>query len=110
MHGHTHTSGSMSKDACRSMCMRDCGSAQTDISNESMGVYRSTCPYISTKSTSVHRVTSTENSAVKTVVHGRKNAYNKYGKYKTIWDIGTDIAGKVRKESAILIPYTRVFS
>ena len=34
---------------------------------------------------------------VKTVVRGRKNVYDKYGRYKLIRYIGTGIVGKVQK-------------
>ena len=34
---------------------------------------------------------------MKTFVRGRTNAYDDYGRYKPIWDIGTDVVGKVQK-------------
>ena len=55
------------------------------------------CPYTYTKVTGVHGVTSTDNSTVKTVVCGRKNAYDKYRKHKPIWYISMDVLGKVQK-------------
>ena len=55
------------------------------------------CPYTYTKGTGVHGVTSTDNSAVKTVVRGRKNAYDKYRGHKPIWYISIDVVGKVQK-------------
>ena len=69
----------------------------TDVSNDSTGVHRNTCPYISTKYTGVHVVTSTEEYKVKMVVRGRTNLYAEYRRYKPIWDIVTEVVGKVRK-------------
>ena len=66
-------------------------------STDGTGVHRSTCPYISTKDTSVHVVTSIDESKVNTFVCGRTDAYYNYGRYKLIWDIGMDVLGKARK-------------
>ena len=38
-----------------------------------------------------------EDSNVNTVVYGRTNTYDEYGIYKPIWDIGTDVVGKLQK-------------
>ena len=46
-------------------------------------MHRSMCPYISTEGIYMHRVTSTGNYTVKTVIQGRKNAYYRYGRYET---------------------------
>ena len=76
----TQTHGSTSKDDCGSTSMNACRSAYTDVSTESMVMHGSTCPYISTKGNGVHRVLSTDDSTVKTVVQGITNVYNKYGR------------------------------
>ena len=86
-----------SKDAPGSTFTDNIGSACMDFSTESTGLNRSTCLYIPTKGTVMHRVTSTDNSTVNTVVCGRTNAYDEYVRYKPIRYIGTDIVGKVRK-------------
>ena len=78
-------------------CTEYCVSACTDVSTNITGVHGSTCPYISTKGTGVHVVMSTDESKVKTVVRGRKNMCDEYGRKKPIRDIGTDVVGKVRK-------------
>ena len=72
-----------------SMCM--------EVSTDSTGVHRSTCPYNCNKDTVVHVVTSTEKYKVKTFICSRMNTYAKYGRYKPIQDIGPDVLGKVRK-------------
>ena len=72
-------------------------SACTDVSTDSTGMHGSMCSYISTKGTGVHVVMSTDESKVKTVVRGRKNVCDENGRNKPIWDIGTDVVGKVRK-------------
>ena len=70
----------MSKDNRGSTCTDVFGSVFTDFSTEITGVRGSTCPYILTKYTGVHGVTPTDDSMVKTVVIGRTNAYEKYGR------------------------------
>ena len=45
----------------------------------------------------MHRVTSMDKSRLKTIVRGKNSAHNKYVRYKPIWEIGTDVVGKVRK-------------
>ena len=50
----------------------------TDVSTDCTSMHGSTYPYISTKFTDVHGVTSTEKFRVNMVVHGRRNAYDKY--------------------------------
>ena len=45
----------------------------------------------------MHVVTSTDESKVNTFVSGIKDAYYNYGRSKPIWEIGTDVVGKVRK-------------
>ena len=67
------------------------------VFTESTSVHRSKCPYISTKGTGMHEVTTADDYTVKTAVCGRTNAYDKYGRYKPKRDIGTDVVGKVRK-------------
>ena len=62
-----------------------------------MDMQRSMCLYISTKGTGVHRVTTTNNSTVNTVIHGKNNSYNKYGRYEPKWEIVTYTVGKVWK-------------
>ena len=79
------------------MCTDDIGSACTEVSNESTEVCGSMCPYLPNKRTGVNGVTSTDDSLVKTVVRGRTNVYDKYGRYKLIGYIGTGIVGKVQK-------------
>ena len=68
-----------------------------DVSADNTSMSRNTCPYISTKGTGMHVVTSTYESKVNMFVFGRTDAYYNYGRYKPIWDIGTDVVGKVRK-------------
>ena len=55
------------------------------------------CPYISTKGTGMNVVTFTDESKVNTFVRDITDAYYNYGRYKPIWDIGTDAVGKARK-------------
>ena len=62
-----------------------------------MGVCGRTCPYVPTKGTGVHGVTSMDNYMVRTVVCGRTNAHYEYGRYEPIREISTYIVGKVRK-------------
>ena len=69
----------------------------TDVSTDGTGLHGSTCPYISTKVTGAHVVTSTEKYKLKTCVHGSTNMYDEYGRYKPIRDIGMEVVGKVRK-------------
>ena len=45
---------------------------------DSTGMHGSICPYISTKGTGVHVVTSRDKSKLKTGAHGRINVYDKY--------------------------------
>ena len=79
----------MSKDANRSTCKEDCVSACTDatcmeycvsactgVSTDNMGMHRSMCPYISTKYTDVHVVTSTKKPRVNTFLRIRMNKYD----------------------------------
>ena len=93
---HRHTGGII-KDARGSTCADDCGILCTDDSTDSMGVHGSTCPYFSSKCMGMCGVTSTEGFTVKTVVCSKTNAYDKYRRYKSIWDMGTDVVGKLRK-------------
>ena len=72
--------GIKSKDDCGIMCTDTCGITRTDVSTESTGVHGSMCLYIYTEGTGMHRVTSTEDSTINTVVQGRMNAYDKYGR------------------------------
>ena len=67
------------------------------VSAENTGVHGNTRPYISTKCTGVHIVTSMNKSKVKKFVRSRMNVYDKYGRYEPIQEICTDILGKVRK-------------
>ena len=60
-------------------------------------MHGSTGPYIFTKGMGVHIFTSTDESKVNTVVRGRTNTYDKYGRYKPIRDIGMEVSGKVQK-------------
>ena len=85
MYKHTHIS--------RSNNAR--GSACTEVSTEIMGVQGSTCLYISTEGMGAYGVTYTDDSMVNTAVRGRTDAYDKYGRYKPKWDIGTDVVGKI---------------
>ena len=68
-----------------------------DVSANNTSTNKNMCPYISTKGTGMHVVTSTDESKVNTFVCGRTDAYYNYGRYKLIWDIGTDVLGKARK-------------
>ena len=54
----TQANGSMSKDTRGSTCMDAFGSMFTDFSTDITGVRGSTCPYILTKGTGTHGVTS----------------------------------------------------
>ena len=45
----------------------------------------------------VHGVTSTDYYTVNVAVQGRRNAYDRSGRYETKRDIGTDVVWKVRK-------------
>ena len=45
----------------------------------------------------MHIFTSTEESNINTVIRGRTNLYDEYGRYEPIRDIGTDIVGNLRK-------------
>ena len=81
--------GRMCTDAYRSTC--------TEVSTESMGVYGITCQYIYNKDTSVHRVTSMDDSAIKMTVQGKTNTYGEYGRDKPKHYIGMDVVGKVQK-------------
>ena len=91
----TQTCGIIRKDGRGITCTDDIRSACTDISNDSTGVRRITCLYIPTKYTGVYGFTSMEDSNVNTVVYGRTNTYDEYGIYKPIWEIGTDVVGKL---------------
>ena len=62
-----------------------------------MDVHRGMCLYISTKGIGVHRVTPTDDSIVKAVIHGRTKALGKYRRYEPKWDIVTYALGKVWK-------------
>ena len=84
-----HTHGSTSKDARRSTF--------TNVYTESTDVHGIKWPYISTKDTGMHEVTSTDDSTVNTVVHGRTNVYDEYWRYKPKQHIVTDIVVKVQK-------------
>ena len=68
-----------------------------DVSDENMGLHRRKCLYISTKGTGMRVVTPTDESKVKTFVRSRTDAYDEYGRYEPIQDIGPDILGKVQK-------------
>ena len=81
-----------------SACKEDNVSACIDVSTDNKGVYRSMCPYISTKGTGAYLVTSMDKSKVNTFACRRTGTYEKYRRYKPIWDIGTDAVGKLRKE------------
>ena len=59
-----------------SACKEDHVSACTDVSTDNKGVYRSMCPYISTKYTDVHVVTSTKKPRVNTFLRIRMNKYD----------------------------------
>ena len=80
-----------------SACMEDCVSMCTDGSSDNMGMHRSKSPYISTKGTGMHVVTSTDESKVNIFVHVITDAYYNYGRYELIWEIGKDVVGKARK-------------
>ena len=80
-----------------SECTVDCVIACMYVSADNTSMIRNMCPYISTKGTGMHVVTSTDESKVNTFVRGRTDAYSNYSTYKPIWDIGTDVVGKVRK-------------
>ena len=45
----------------------------------------------------MHVVKSTNESKVNTFANGITDAYYNYGRYKPIWEIGTDVVGKVRE-------------
>ena len=78
-------------------CTEDCVSAYTYVYTDITGVHGSMCTFIYTKCTDVHVVISTDKSNIKTVIV-RANAYDEYGRYKPLRDIGTDVVwGKVRK-------------
>ena len=68
-----------------------------EISTKSISVDGSTCLYISTKGTGVHRFTSTDYSTVKAVIRGRTNEYDLYGRYEPKLDTDTDVVEKVRR-------------
>ena len=53
-------------------------SACMDVYIEIMGLHRSTCLYIPIKGTGMHGFTSTDESTLNMVVHGRTNAYEEY--------------------------------
>ena len=74
------THRSTSKYATVNMCTDDRGSTCTDISTDITGVNGSTYQYTYTKGTGVRRVTSMDDSTVNTVIRGRINAYEKYGR------------------------------
>ena len=93
----TQEIGGTNKNYFGNTCTDDLRSARTEVSTASTVVRRIMCLYIPTKSAAMHGVTSTGGSTVKTVVRGRTNAYDEYGRYKPIRDIGTDVVGKVWK-------------
>ena len=70
----------------------------TDVYAENTGMHGITCPYIYTKGTCVHVVTPIDKSKVNKFIHGRTDAYDECGSYDPVWDKGTDVVGKVRKE------------
>ena len=72
-------------------------SAYRCVSAENAGVPGSTCPYISTKGMGMHGITPTDESKVKTYICVRTDAYDKYGRYKPVRDMGMDVVEKVRK-------------
>ena len=78
-------------------CTEDHVIACIDVSTDNTSMSRNMCPYISTKGTGMHVVTSTDESKVNTFVCGRTDAYCNYGRYKPIWGIGTDVVWKARK-------------
>ena len=80
-----------------SACMEDCVSMLTDGSSDNMGMHRIKGPYIFTKGTGMHVVTSTDESKVNTFVSGITDAYYNYGRYKPMWEIGKDVSVTVRK-------------
>ena len=94
---YTNTHGSTSKDACGSACTDDCGNVCTYISTESIVVHGIMCPYVSNKGMGMHRVMSTDNYMVKTVVYVRTNTCDEYRRYKSKRDIGKGVLGKVIK-------------
>ena len=80
-----------------SACTEDRVIACMDVSADNTSMSRNMCPYISTKGTGMHVVTYTDESKVNTFICGRIEAYYNYGRYKPIWDIGTDVVRKARK-------------
>ena len=79
--------------ACAEYCVSDC----TDVSSENTGVHGSMCPYIYTKGTNVHVVTSMYESKLKTFACDRTDAYDKYRRDKPKRYICTDIVEKAHK-------------
>ena len=67
------------------------------VSAENTDLHRSTCPYISTKVTSMHVLMSKNETKVKTFIYGSTDAYDNYGKYELIQEIGEDVVYKVQK-------------
>ena len=65
----------MSACTYSSACMEDCVSMCMYGSFYNMGMHRSKGPYISTKGTGMHIVTSTDESKVNTFVSGITDAY-----------------------------------
>ena len=53
--------------------------------------------FSSTKVTVMHVITPTDESKVKTYICVRTDAYDKYGRYKPVRDMGMDVVEKVRK-------------
>ena len=95
--GATCTEDHVSACTDGSACTEDCVIACIDVSADNTSMSRNMCPYISTKGTGMHVVTSTDESKVNTFVRDRTDAYYNYGRYKPIWGIGTDTLGKARK-------------
>ena len=81
-----------------SACTGDCVIACMDVSDDNTSMSRNMCPYISTKGTGMHIVTSTDESKVNMFVCGRTDVYCNYSRYKLIWGIGTDVVGKARND------------
>ena len=95
--GATCTEDRVSACTDGSACREDRVIASMDVSADNTRIRRNMCPYISTKGTGMHVVTSTDESKVSTFVPGITDTYYNYGRYKPMWDIGTDVVWKARK-------------
>ena len=97
-HVHIQTdTRSTSKDSRGSTCTDARGRACTDIYTETAVMHRSTWLYISTEGMGVHGVTYTYYYTVNVAVQGRRNVYDRYGRYETKQNIGTNVVWKLRK-------------